>query len=84
MTDGDLHQMPFGNHASSRVDIKACVLKEHLVFQPVDSVSPVGRALLKQLLARRPSHRLTLEDLKDHHFFAGMLVTEIIFKTNFY
>lgn len=65
-------RMPFGNHASSRVDIKACVLKEHLVFQPVDSVSPVGRALLKQLLARRPSHRLTLEDLKDHPFFAGI------------
>lgn len=64
--------MPFGDNVQHKEDIKRCVLKEPLVFRPSDDLSPVARALLEGLLAKRPRDRLSIAEIKAHPYFRDM------------
>jgi len=64
--------MPFGDHVQHKEDIKGCVLKDPLVVGPSDDMSPVTRALLEGLLAKRPRDRLSMVEIKAHPYFQGM------------
>jgi serine/threonine protein kinase len=61
--------MPFGENVQHKEDIKSCVVKDPLVFRPSDEISPVTRALLEGLLAKRPRDRLTMAEIKVHPYF---------------
>ncbi|TRM69463.1 kinase-like domain-containing protein [Schizophyllum amplum] len=63
-------RMPLGGDTIQRSHVGGHVLRDPVLFETDDRVSPSARSLLQRMLAKDAHQRLDLRSLKSHPFFA--------------
>jgi serine/threonine protein kinase len=64
--------MPFGSNAANRDEMATMIAEDELEFKNEDNIDEVTQDFLRGVLAKDPSDRLTVEEIKAHEYFKEM------------
>jgi serine/threonine protein kinase len=71
--------MPYGNDVFGKCDIAKSVIHDELSVDDLTTLSSSANDLLRTLLTKDPSNRISVAEMKTHSFFRDMYVTFCLF-----